>query len=70
MTAAEFAREHGDPSTWSDADWETCEHLLALDQWDMASPADRARWTNPAAEPPASWLHRATADTTTGETTR
>jgi hypothetical protein len=70
VTAAEWARKHGDPSTWSDADWETCDHLLALDQWDMASPEDRAQWIDPAAEPPASWLHRATTDTTTGETTR
>lgn len=68
MTAAEFRREHGDVSSWSDADWETYTHLAETDAWDTASEEDHRRWTDPAAPPPASWLHRTTTTDTTGGT--
>ena len=67
MTAADFAREHGDPATWFPADWDAYDHLAEMDAWDAASEAEHRRLTDPAEPPPAEWMRWHT-DTTTGGT--
>lgn len=39
MTGPEFAATHGDPTTWTPADHETCQNLAALDAARRRHPA-------------------------------